>query len=94
MCDVTDPIPTAGHTENTACSTVAGAYRDYRAIALQHVDQIHHTILKENYLLQKIGTRIKCGNNCASKGGCITWKNIYFRNMKVSCIVFGHALMI
>jgi hypothetical protein len=48
MYDVTDPTPTAGHTENTAYSTVAGAYRIYRAVAWQHVDQIHHNIFGDN----------------------------------------------
>jgi hypothetical protein len=38
MCDVTDPTPTAGHTENTASSNIAGAYHVYRAVAWQRVD--------------------------------------------------------
>jgi hypothetical protein len=38
MCDVTDPTPTAGHMEYTACSTVVGAYRVYGAVAWQRVD--------------------------------------------------------
>jgi hypothetical protein len=45
MCDVTDPTPTAGHTENTACSTVAGAYSVYLAVVLQRVDQIRHKLI-------------------------------------------------
>jgi glucan phosphoethanolaminetransferase (alkaline phosphatase superfamily) len=44
MCDVTDPTPTAGQMENTACSTVAGLYRVYRAVAWQRVDQIRRDI--------------------------------------------------
>jgi hypothetical protein len=35
-------METAGHTENTAFSTVAGAYRVYRAAAWQRIDQIRH----------------------------------------------------
>jgi hypothetical protein len=42
MCDVTDPTPTARHTENTTYSTIAGVYRVYRAVAWQRVDQIRH----------------------------------------------------
>jgi hypothetical protein len=42
MCEVTDPMPTAGQTENTACSTIAGAYRVYRAVAWQRDDKICH----------------------------------------------------
>jgi hypothetical protein len=44
MCDVTDPTPTAGHAEKTACSPVAGAYPVYRAVAWKRVDQIRHNI--------------------------------------------------
>jgi hypothetical protein len=33
MCDITDPTTTAGHMENTACSTVVGTYRVHRAVA-------------------------------------------------------------
>jgi hypothetical protein len=53
MCDVTDPMPPAGHVENTACSTVVGAYRVYSAVAWQRVDQIRHNMLSEKgkYLL-------------------------------------------
>jgi hypothetical protein len=45
-CCVTSPLLrlAAGHTENTACSTVACVYRVYRAVAWQHVDQIRHNI--------------------------------------------------
>jgi hypothetical protein len=44
MCDVTDPTRTVRHAENTACSTVAGMYCVYRAVAWQLVDQIRHNI--------------------------------------------------
>jgi hypothetical protein len=47
MCDVTEPTPTAGHTENAACCTVADAYLVYRAAAWQRVDQIRHNINNE-----------------------------------------------
>jgi hypothetical protein len=53
MCDVTEPVPTAGHMESTACSTVAGAYCVYRAVAWQRVDQIRHntySLLQESLL--------------------------------------------
>jgi hypothetical protein len=43
-CNVTDPTPTAGHTENTACSIVTGAYRVYRSVARQRFDQMRHNI--------------------------------------------------
>jgi hypothetical protein len=42
ICDVTAPAPATGHTENTACSTVACSNRVYRAVAWQSVDQIHY----------------------------------------------------
>jgi hypothetical protein len=45
MCDVTDPMPTAGHTENTACSTVVDVYHVYIAVAWQRIDQICHIII-------------------------------------------------
>jgi hypothetical protein len=45
LCDVTAPAPAAGHTENTACCTVAWAYRVYRAVAWQRVAQIRHSIV-------------------------------------------------
>jgi hypothetical protein len=44
MCDVTDPTPTAGHTETTAYSIAAGAYHVYIAVAWKRVDQIRHNI--------------------------------------------------
>jgi hypothetical protein len=44
ICDVTAPASVTQHTENTACSTVACAYRVYRALACKRVDQIRHNI--------------------------------------------------
>jgi hypothetical protein len=67
MCDITNPTPTARHMENTACSTVVGAYRVYRAVAWQHVDQIRHSIdqciiLMEN-VIEVLHNYIKCCHN-------------------------------
>jgi hypothetical protein len=44
ICDVTDPTSSAGHTENTAWSTVTGAYCVYRAVAWQRVDRRRYNI--------------------------------------------------
>jgi hypothetical protein len=48
MCDVNDPMPTAGHMQNTACSTVVGVYHVYRAVSWQCFDQTHHNTLPTN----------------------------------------------